>query len=293
MKITLLDSIVYELLLSMSLYKRQTHLNYLTISKDWYKNTKEKISIDLHNQIVEFENLQFEDLSVHLIEQCPHKDIKGYCLWLSDLSVGDIYELLAPYLSEKRVLPSNLELRRQKHISILSKWNEEYFIDIEPKIAPILANTITKASKIDFTKDAYSEVEKLTRGFNIEGLNVTEAVLVPTWHFRPLSLIDQFNHKVFLTFPCSLSIKEETLLITKALGEEKRLEILSSTRTNAKTFSELVKTLRMSKGNIHHHLLLLRSAGLLKITPIGEDYFAYTYRNDRINDLASLLLQYE
>ncbi|MGD8191589.1 ArsR family transcriptional regulator [Brevibacillus ginsengisoli] len=293
MKITILDSIVYELLLSLSLYKRQTHLNYLTISKDWYTTTKEKISLDLHNQIVELENLQFEDLSVHLIEQCPYKDIKGYCLWLSELSTGDLYELLAPYLSEKRVLPSNLEHRRQTHISLLSKWNEEYFKGIEGNVAPILASSILKVSQTDFTKDAYDEVEKLTKGFSIKELNVTEVVLVPTWHFRPLSLIDLFNHKIILTFPCPLSINEETLLITKALGEEKRLQILSNTRTEAKSFTDLVKILNMSKGNIHHHLLILRSAGLLEIIPTREDYFLYKYRSDRIDDLSALLLQYE
>jgi DNA-binding transcriptional ArsR family regulator len=292
MNIKVLDSIVYEVLLSLSLYKRQTHLKYLAISRDWYENTKGKISEGLHRDILELEDLQFEDLSVHLIEYCPHNDFKGYYTWLSELPLGKMYELLAPYVSGKREMPNDLDRRRKKHLSILSRWYQEYFIDMEEIIAPILRNLIDTLDRSALHVDPFSEIEAITKGFNIEDLEVTEVVLAPTWHFRPLSLIDIFNNKAVLTFPCLMSIKEETLLITKALGEEKRLQILSSMKEESKTFTDLVQLMGVTKGNIHHHLLLLRSAGLLKIIP-RQDHFLYNFRHSRLQDLSDLLLNYE
>ncbi|MFJ7954575.1 ArsR family transcriptional regulator [Lysinibacillus sp. NPDC096418] len=292
MNIKVLDSIAYEVLLSLSLYKRQTHLKYLAISKDWYEETKRKISKGLDKEITELEDLHFEDLSVHLIQHCPYNNFKGYHLWLSELPLGEMYELLAPYVSEKRGMPVDLDRRRKKHLLILSKWYQEYFIDIEEMISPILTHNIKNVVLASLNEHPFSEIETITQGFNIENLRVTEVVLAPTWHFRPLSLIDIFNEKAVLTYPCLMSVRDETLLITKALAEDKRLQILSSMKEESKTFTELVQLMGMTKGNIHHHLLLLRSAGLLRITPTRQDYFLYNFRHCRVNDLSNLLLNF-
>jgi DNA-binding transcriptional ArsR family regulator len=292
MKIKILESVVYEVLLSFSLYKRQTHLKYLAISKDWYNHTKSKISEGLDKEISELEDLQFEDLSVHLIEHCPHNNFREYHIWLSQLPLGEIYELLAPYVSEKKGMPNDLEARRKKHLSLLLKWYEEYFSDIEEKVTAILTDQIKSIDRTTLHTHPFREIEKITKGFDIEDLQVTEVVLAPTWHFRPLSLIDIFNDKVVLTYPCLMSTKDEALLITKALAEEKRLQILSSMKEESKTFTDLVHLMGMSKGNIHHHLLLLRSAGLLKIKPTRQDYFHYKFRHSRVQDLSNLLLEY-
>ncbi|MCM3587754.1 winged helix-turn-helix domain-containing protein [Mesobacillus maritimus] len=293
MKIKILDSISYEVLLSLSLYKRQTHLKYLSISKDWYESTRKKISNELHTQIEELVDLHFEDLSVHLIEFCPYKSFEGYTSWLSRLSLGEIYEMLSPFLNDKRLMPADLENRRDTHILLLKKWYEEYFKEIEEEVSSALKENIMNINQEELNVNGFNQIEKITKGFSIENLEPTEVVLAPTWHFRPLSLIDIFNHKIILTYPCLLSNNDEALLITKALAEEKRLKILSSMKTEPKTFTDLVKLMGMSKGNIHHHLLNLRSAGLLKIIPSREDYFLYQFRHSRMNDLSSLLLNFD
>lgn len=292
MGIKILDSIVYEVLLSLSLYKRKTHLKYLAISKVWYEETKHKISKELHAEITELKDLQFEDLSVHLIQYCPYKNFKGYLLWLSELPVGEMYEILAPYVNEKRGMPTDLDSRRKKHLLILSKWYQEYFMGIEEFVSPILTNHRNKVNMTALNEHPFKEIEALTKGFNIENLKVTEIVLAPAWHFRPLSLIDLFNEKVILTYPCSMGNRDETLLITRALGEDKRLQILSYMKEEGKTFTELVQLMDMTKGNIHHHLLLLRSAGLLRITLTDQEHFLYNFRSCRIHDLSNLLLDF-
>ena len=292
MKISILNSIVYEVLLSMSLYKRQTHLKYLAISKDWYEKTKAKISEELHKEITEHEDLYFEDLSVHLMEVCPHKSFIDYQVWLSELELGKIYEILAPFVNEKKGIPNDLDAKRKKHLYLLSRWYQEYFMDMEESITPLLIENCSYINVEALNEHPYSEIQSLTKGFNIKDLGVKEVVLAPTWHFRPLSLLDIFNDKAVLTFPCFMGVQEETLLITKALAEEKRLKLLSSIKNDSKTFTEIVQLMGMTKGNIHHHLLLLRSAGLVTITPTRQDYFLYQFRHSRIKDLSNLLLDY-
>ena len=286
MNVTVMNSLVYEVLLSMSLYKRQTHLKYLTISKDWHKAIREKISDALHHDIMGLEDLKFEDLSVLLIKQSPFKnDFEDYIKWLSELSIGSLYEMLAPYENAKNPLPTDLEDKRIQHISLMTRWYQEYFIakldEIDIKV------NVDKRRLRDTPSE---EIERLSKGFVVENLDASEVVLVPSWHIRPLSLIDQFNKKVFITYPCSLSLEEETLLITKALSEQKRLEMCRLMKDEEKSFTELVQLMGMTKGNIHHHLLLLRSAGLLKIIP-KQDHFTYQFRKSRITDLLNYLTE--
>lgn len=287
MNVSLLHSLHYEVLLSFSLYKRQTHLKYLTISKEWYEQTKKNISSELHDEIISLEDLEFEDFSVFLIEETPYKtDFHAYMNWLSKLSVGELYEIIAPFATNKKKIPPNLDKRRRLHVSLLSKWHKEYFQFIEHEIGPIIQKNVTQVTTMDFSKNTYRKIEALSKGLVFDNYELTDITLIPTWHFRPLSLHDIFGKKAFITFPCALHDEQETLLITKALAEQKRLQMIQHIKTEEKTFTELVEVIGMTKGNIHHHLLLLRSAGLLRMRPSKQDYFLYQFRKERLNDLS-------
>ncbi|MBS4172188.1 ArsR family transcriptional regulator [Bacillus sp. FJAT-49736] len=294
-KIRTIASPIYEILLSFSLYKRQTHLKYLGITKNWYKETRYTISEKLHSRIMSLNDLSFEDFSVHLIDKFSNKGaFSDYIQWVSNLSAGELYEMLIPYAKNNHDLPHDLNARKEEYTELLSMWYEEYYKNLEREIDPILKQNVEKLNQHSLQTNPIREICKISRGFQIEEIIREEVLLFPSWHMRPISLIDIFNKRIVITFPCSPDNKYEDIIIkTKALSDETRLRILDYLKDTSKSFPQIVDYMNMTKGNIHHHLLILRSAGLLEISFKKDlDSFIYKYRNEAalelVNDLNNL-----
>ena len=71
----------------------------------------------------------------------------------------------------------------------------------------------------------------------------------------------------------------------RALGDDTRLRILRLLRDRDLYLTEIAQLLELSKPTIKHHLVLLRSAGLVTVTEeAGLTY--YSLRRDRLDDAA-------
>ncbi|WP_377887249.1 ArsR/SmtB family transcription factor [Alkalihalobacillus sp. R86527] len=281
---------VHELLLSMSLYKRQTQMKYLTLGATWPQEVEERISSSLQERIASNTTLNFEDLSVLLMAQCPiEDDIDGLFDWLQSKSSGELYELLSPFL--KSSLPPDLEAQRDRFISLLKEWRAEYFDKIDTTILEDLKSDAIEKSELLKTSTPAEIVHKASR-FVITNDNIQTVYLMPGFHFYPMSLIDQFQNTVFITYPVHSKKNEqkELLRITKALSDERRLNILTFLSSGIYTFTNIVSEIGMAKGNIHHHLSILRAAGLLNIH-ITDDPNTFYYSTNRsfTSDLTSKL----
>lgn len=281
---------VHELLLSISLYKRQTQMKYLTLGAAWPKEVDDLIPASLRERIASKTNLFFEDLSVLLMKQCPvEDDIDGFFEWLQSKSSGELYELLSPYL--KSSLPPDLELQRDQFISLLNEWKVHYFDKIDTSILEDLKSDAIEKERLLETSTQAEVVHKASR-FVIANENVQTVYLIPGFHFSPMSLIDQYQNTVFITYPVRSNKNEqkELLKITKALSDERRMNILRFLSSGIHTFTEIVSKIGMAKGNIHHHVSILRAAGLLDIH-ITDDPNTFYYSTNRgfTSDLTSKL----
>ena len=77
------------------------------------------------------------------------------------------------------------------------------------------------------------------------------------------------------------------LRLYKALSDEKRLRILKRLVTGSATLQELADAVGLAKSSTHHHMVILRSAGLVTVT---EDLQRlYTLRTDTIPEASDLL----
>ncbi len=267
LQVRTLSSPVYELLLSISLYKRQTLMKYLDLGAKWPKDIELSISPELHSLIASKENMFFEDILVLLIEQSPYKDkIDLFFDWLGNLSGGELFERIAPLLDVDRTLPADLSSQRDQSLTLLKAWNEQYFQHMDPDLSGRL-NRDAEEKNDKLKNQSQEDVVLEASHFIIETTSVKSVCLIPAIHLQPMSFIDHLKDTLYITYPLKDAKDEltEVLRFTKALGDEKRLKILKFLSHEPSTFTNIVSEFGMAKGNIHHHLSILRGAGLLNI----------------------------
>lgn len=118
-------------------------------------------------------------------------------------------------------------------------------------------------------------IERLTNGLDYRiGPGVSRLVLVPSVVLRPWAVLDQYEDVLMVVFP----VPEEyidadpdappgwVVKFHKALADEKRLRILRRLADQPSTLDELAEMLDVSKSTVHHHVGLLRSAGLARVS---------------------------
>lgn len=121
--------------------------------------------------------------------------------------------------------------------------------------------------------------------------------LVPSLGLAPWVLIAEHKDTQFLCYP----VEEETLRaeptappeylvrLGKALGDESRLRVLKLLASDSRTLQEIADALGLAKSTAHHHLALLRRAGLVRVRP-GERL--YSLRPEALRSFPELLASF-
>jgi DNA-binding transcriptional ArsR family regulator len=73
----------------------------------------------------------------------------------------------------------------------------------------------------------------------------------------------------------------------KALGDEKRLRMLKVLAQGPATLQELADAVGLAKSSAHHHTVILRSAGLVRVTL--EENSRYSLRREFIPEASAML----
>ncbi|MFD1735576.1 helix-turn-helix domain-containing protein [Bacillus salitolerans] len=275
------DSPVYELILSFALYKRPSNIKYLDVGSKWIDHVNNQISPSLRKKLEEKDDIAFIDVACILLEQCPNRDsIEAFLEWLKKPSSGELYELLCPLLVEcdtKYLL--NIENSRTEFLELIHEWNEQYFKHFPHRLLSERVNSANrlKADLNDSDASVAVVIEKYATGLRIEREDINEVILLPAYHFRPLHTFSFFKDKLFIWYPIrNTGMEEDELLkILKGMADSKRLQILKFLSKEKATFTDVQKEIGGAKGNAHHHLMILRSAGLIRVHLTNEQtYFS-------------------
>jgi len=124
---------------------------------------------------------------------------------------------------------------------------------------------------------------------------VRSVLLVPHVAMRPWNVLCSHDDVFIVGYPVadeSLGIDATApppalLRLYKALGDEKRLRMLKILARSSATLQELADGVGLAKSSAHHHLVILRSAGLVRVT--AEEFSRYTLRRDVIPEASALL----
>ncbi|SEG67316.1 helix-turn-helix transcriptional regulator [Paenibacillus sp. UNC499MF] len=259
---------VHECLLSFLLYKRRQNIKYLYVGPSWHRQVRDIMEPSYLEKLDALDDLTFVDLLSVLVDQCPDAASMDIFLeWVSALSAGELYERLASYMADgKNPVWLHLGEQRDLFTELLAVWQEKYMarwtgMDALRKGAREVEEEVRTGKK------AEDIVETFVTGMRIELTAIRKVHLIPAYHFRPLNTFAVLKDKINVLYPHDIE-KPDIFTVSaaaKALSDEKRLEILKLLSVERRSFTDITKAVGGAKGNVHHHLMTLRMAGLVSV----------------------------
>lgn len=167
------------------------------------------------------------------------------------------------------------------------------------RIAAVLARDADHKRALARTMPPERLVEIATNGVTFAARpEVAKIVLVPSVVMRPWVTISEHGATRIFSYPVAdehLSADPDappTWLVGffKALADERRLRLLSVLAEGPAGLADLTARVDLAKSTVHHHLRVLRTAGLVRIT-VGDDK-EYSLRTDAVPEAARMLESY-
>jgi DNA-binding transcriptional ArsR family regulator len=118
-------------------------------------------------------------------------------------------------------------------------------------------------------------VEYITSGLDFEiPLGMTRLIAVPSVTLRPWTLVTEFGDALIVSYSVDddhMNADPESapgwlVRYHKALGDGRRLRILRHLAQQPATLAQLTEMLGLAKSTVFHHIGVLRSAGLVRVT---------------------------
>jgi DNA-binding transcriptional ArsR family regulator len=289
----------YELVVSLEAYASRQHHKTLDLGMDWVRGVRHALRPEIGPELSSAAVLDHTDILSLLVRLCPgERDACSFVRWLGGRSSGELYQLLEPYATRGAML-QDLTKVRDRSVRLLEAWVEQYFRGVDPAVLDALqADTITKRRLAEMLP-AQDLIETATAGVDLTpALDEEEVVLlVPQYHYRPWNLFEKYRGMRLVKYPLEVppaSPDEPPIRLTRlfrALSDDSRLRILRLLTAGPHSFTDITRATELSKSTVHHHLVALRAAGLVRVrtTPKGE---TYTLREDVLDTLGPTLRAY-
>jgi DNA-binding transcriptional ArsR family regulator len=180
-------------------------------------------------------------------------------------------------------------------VDVVRRFDAEVFHG-GSEVAGVLARDAAAKRAMASTMDAPALVEAATGGVTFSHQpNVRGVVLIPSVAVRPWVTITDTDGLRIFSYPVSdehLDADPDappTHLVDlyKALGDERRLRLLRLLADGPASLRDLTERLDLAKSTVHHHLRVLRKAGLVRVT-VGDDN-EYSLRTDSVPEAARML----
>jgi DNA-binding transcriptional ArsR family regulator len=177
---------------------------------------------------------------------------------------------------------------------VMRRFDEELF-DANA-VAPILERDADHKRAMAKRMTAPQLVETATNGITFQAQpEVDTIVLIPSIVIRPWVAIGGAKRARFFCYPVAEqhltadpdSPPTHLIDVYKALGDEKRLRLMRILADGPASLAEITDRVGIAKSTVHHHLSILRQAGMVLIT-LGTEK-EYSLRTDAIPEAAELL----
>jgi DNA-binding transcriptional ArsR family regulator len=206
------------------------------------------------------------------------------------------YEPWSSYL--RAVLGADAAAYRDELVAVLEAWADRVWKAESLTIMPILERDV--AAKRELQRDLPLDrfVPMATNGVEFAPRpGIDRLVLIASFLQRPLVGHVEVGDALLIIYPVadeSITAESDTpplrlVRLSKALGDEKRLRILRSLADGEKTLMELAEAFGVAKTTMHHHMIILRAAGLVSV---GVGSKRYRLRQETVPDVGALLSGY-
>jgi DNA-binding transcriptional ArsR family regulator len=186
----------------------------------------------------------------------------------------------------------------------LQRFRDEVFVEYEEEFGGAIKRTAAARRAMANRDDVKGAIEEVTNGIDNDiPLGVTRVMLIPSVVTRPLSVIDQHRDSLLVYYGVAdefIDADPEAppawmVRTYKALSDERRLRILRRLREGDTSLDQLTEMLGLSKSTVHHHMSILRAAGLIRIhvsTEKGSKKRIYSLRDQALEDASGFLDSY-
>lgn len=194
------------------------------------------------------------------------------------------------------LLAMNAEVLRAELIAILREWYATVFLAQEAALASAIACDADQRLAMLARGDPMAVIDAVTYGYEyIPEDGITRVILVPAVLPRPQMHTFDHAETKWICYPVADDCLDRDphlppprlLRLLKALADERRLRILRLLATGAAPLSAITAHVGLSKTLTHHHLTVLRGAGL--VVNHGGTQRIYTLRYDTLAEVAPLL----
>ncbi len=198
----------------------------------------------------------------------------------------------------RRLLTLDAVTLKSGVLEVLRRWYDEIFREQESQILPILQRDADAKCALKSSVAPGRFIEQATNGFEYIPEPFTRAVvLVPSFVMRPYVCdIEHRNVTIFIYPVADENLVEDNsappqrlVRLYKALADERRLRMLKKLATQCYSLQEMADEMGVAKTTLHHHFVVLRSSGLVRLRTSDH---RYRLREEMLSDVSDLLEGY-
>lgn len=199
----------------------------------------------------------------------------------------------------RRFLEQGAEQTRDRLVALMRRVDADVDLDLDTTM-PVLERDAAASRALAATTAPAELVERITNGVTFEARpGLRGIVLIPSIVIRPWVVISEHDDVRIFSYPVSdehLSADPATppshlVEVYKALGDERRLRLMFLLGSEARSLGELSAKLELAKSTTHHHLRILRQAGLVRVI-VGDDDKRFELRRGAVPEAGDLLATY-
>ena len=190
---------------------------------------------------------------------------------------------------------------RAEIAGVVESWADLVSTAFAPRSMALIARDIEPKEgllKVTAPRDA---LRVFTNGVDIDPTGwATAVIVVPVVALRPFITPIEWDTTLLIL----VAVADETLdaveggpprrlvQVAAALGDELRLRILHELGQGERTATELADLLGVERTSLHHHLGILRSAGLVAVKAENVETWRYSIRTDGLDRATAALTAY-
>lgn len=198
----------------------------------------------------------------------------------------------------RNVLDADSEAFKAELVDVIEAWADRVWKPESLTIMPILERDAEAKREMLRELPIDRFIPAATNGVEFPPRpGIDRVVMVPSFVRRPVVAFSEFGPVLIIIYPVAdESVTAESdapplrlLRLSKALGDEKRLRVLRALADGEKSLQELADLIGVAKTTMHHHMIVLRSAGLVSVA-VGQK--RYRLRRESVPDVGALLSGY-
>jgi DNA-binding transcriptional ArsR family regulator len=195
-----------------------------------------------------------------------------------------------------RLLASPAEKLKTEMIDVVDEWSRTVFPAFAADALAAIERDV-KAKQREFGKSGETLLAAATGGIAVQPSPwISEIVIAPSVALRPFIAPTEVGSTTLLltsvgdeAFDVDPAAPPRRLVkVAAALGDELRLRILHALSEESLSASEIADRLGVDRTSLHHHLGILRSAGLLTIVDEGVRGWRYGLRENAAEVMPAL-----